>query len=873
MKLSLDNVCYNCKPQKGEIGIISKRIPENIVDMEIEEIANNLVQPYGKSWCPATFKDGRRLNENFVSQQIFGLDFDDGISFEEMIERCNKYNILPAFVYTTFSSINNNKFRVVFVLEHDVEDVRVRNLIQLALMKLFPEADKACKDGARIFFGGKELIYNDYNKFINVPELIDNMIAYIYFMDKTHAAKIVKDFCKGVGVNMINGLPNIKIEEDLGETAITDVCESEAHPIVYNRKCHDLSQSYSIDFSEETIEEKDIKSDTIVSPKKTKTYSVSNTIETRQQLIRRFNWEDLEENCQLYKGFKDGTHWAYHLELFGIATNLLSIKGGREKFFEALNKDEKYDIDNWNYQCNYIVKKNYTPQRCTNFCPYKTTCEHGINMIWSSKIPRGRISILSTPTLKTLEQAEKDLISTFDTIQITGKQGEIFCLKAPTGLGKTEMYLNVKDCTIAVPTHKLKKEIYDRCVEKGNDVVMTPSLPELPDDQKEKINKLYKIGAYRAATKYIHDLALTNPKVKEYILQNEIALKSRKTLITTHSKLLYLQETNNETVIIDEDILPSLINVDYVYTADLMQLENESFTPKTQNIIDDLLMGVKRAKCNIVQEMPSYLLKYSKEVYAVILAHTNKFNTNILGFLDCTHYIKTYNSKKQEIISFVNRRILPINKKIILMSATLNEQICKLAFGDKMIWIDLGDVELQGNIIQYPQKSFSRWQVKENKDLIPLAKGIAGDMPTITYKSLSDKFNTVATFGSTAGLDSLKGQDICVVGTPHVSEIVYLLFANALGLKPKLNDATMHYTKIKRNGFEYFFNTYSNDLLLREIQISIIESELIQSIGRARLLRNDCTVVVLSNLPIQQAQFVYLTNEEISLLKKGKVIE
>ena len=117
--------------------------------------------------------------------------------------------------------------------------------------------------------------------------------------------------------------------------------------------------------------------------------------------------------------------------------------------------------------------------------------------------------------------------------------------------------------------------------------------------------------------------------------------------------------------------------------------------------------------------------------------------------------------------------------------------------------------------------------------------------------------------------------DICVImiGTPHVSEIVYLLFANALGLKPKLNDATMHYTKIKRNGFEYFFNTYSNDLLLREIQISIIESELIQSIGRARLLRNDCTVVVLSNLPIQQAEFVYLTNEEIALLKKGKVKE
>ena len=204
------------------------------------------------------------------------------------------------------------------------------------------------------------------------------------------------------------------------------------------------------------------------------------------------------------------------------------------------------------------------------------------------------------------------------------------------------------------------------------------------------------------------------------------------------------------------------------------------------------------------------------------------------------------------------------------MSATLNEEICKLVFGDRMIWVDLGEVELKGNIVQYPQKSFSRFQIKENKDLIPLAQNIVGELPTITYKSLANKFNTIATFGATAGLDSMKGQNIAVIGTPHVSEIVYLLFANALGLKPKLNDATMHYTKIKRNGFEFYFNTYSENLLLREIQIYIIESELTQAIGRARLLRNDCTVVVLSNLPIQQAQFVYLTNEEIASLKKCK---
>ena len=46
--------------------------------------------------------------------------------------------------------------------------------------------------------------------------------------------------------------------------------------------------------------------------------------------------------------------------------------------------------------------------------------------------------------------------------------------------------------------------------------------------------------------------------------------------------------------------------------------------------------------------------------------------------------------------------------------------------------------------------------------------------------------------------------------------------------------------------------------MLREIQLHMIESELLQAIGRARLLRNKCKVILLSNLPITQAEFMYL---------------
>ncbi|MFZ3372770.1 MAG: hypothetical protein WA131_07095, partial [Desulfitobacteriaceae bacterium] len=121
---------------------------------------------------------------------------------------------------------------------------------------------------------------------------------------------------------------------------------------------------------------------------------------------------------------------------------------------------------------------------------------------------------------------------------------------------------------------------------------------------------------------------------------------------------------------------------------------------------------------------------------------------------------------------------------------------------------------------------------------------------------------TIATFGATEGLDSFGGQDIAVVGTPHFNSKQYLLFASALGFKPELDDSQMHYVQIKRNGFEYYFNTYSDEPMLTEIQLYLIESELAQAVGRARILRNNCTVTVFSNLPLRKAEFKYLTKEE-----------
>lgn len=49
--------------------------------------------------------------------------------------------------------------------------------------------------------------------------------------------------------------------------------------------------------------------------------------------------------------------------------------------------------------------------------------------------------------------------------------------------------------------------------------------------------------------------------------------------------------------------------------------------------------------------------------------------------------------------------------------------------------------------------------------------------------------------------------------------------------------------------------TYEDEFL-RDIQFYMIESELEQAVGRARLLRCDCTVNLFSDFPLRQAELM-----------------
>ena len=188
IKLSLDNVPYNIKPQGSEVSKINNRIanaPVKLSTNQIRALAESIGQR-GMTFCPATFTDGKRDKDHFEQQQFIALDFDNkdpkaSISLDEAKARANHYGLPFLFAYDTLTSENHNKFRIVFLNNAPMGHRIVAEAVQLALGKIFPEADPSCyKDTSKMYFGGKELTYFDEkSSTIDVESVFRSMTRYL----------------------------------------------------------------------------------------------------------------------------------------------------------------------------------------------------------------------------------------------------------------------------------------------------------------------------------------------------------------------------------------------------------------------------------------------------------------------------------------------------------------------------------------------------------------------------------------------------------------------------------------------------------------------------------------------------------------------
>ena len=137
IRISCDNQKFRLKPSGDEARYISGRIARKEMELNpdnVKEVIFNIAQN-GCTFCPATFKDGKRNKDNFEQQQLIALDFDNKdpnkkVSFKEIKERAEHYELPVFFAYDTLSSINHDKFRVLFLNDAPINDKRVAEAVQ-----------------------------------------------------------------------------------------------------------------------------------------------------------------------------------------------------------------------------------------------------------------------------------------------------------------------------------------------------------------------------------------------------------------------------------------------------------------------------------------------------------------------------------------------------------------------------------------------------------------------------------------------------------------------------------------------------------------------------------------------------------------------
>ena len=108
----------------------------------------------GYPWMPALLGgNGQRWASNVISADLMALDFDGGTNIEQALADPFISAHAGLLIESSSSTPNHHKFRVVFRLPETVKGSQAVGIVTRYLLSLFPQADQACKDASRFYFG------------------------------------------------------------------------------------------------------------------------------------------------------------------------------------------------------------------------------------------------------------------------------------------------------------------------------------------------------------------------------------------------------------------------------------------------------------------------------------------------------------------------------------------------------------------------------------------------------------------------------------------------------------------------------------------------------------------------------------------------
>ncbi|MCH5195624.1 MAG: hypothetical protein J1F28_02850 [Oscillospiraceae bacterium] len=847
LKLSVDNHSLKNTPKSDiHLEIIAKAIAKYPRELTLEEIVRVIDDGYTIS--SPIYRDGRKKKDNIIEMQLFILDFDgkDGceLKYTDALKRADGYNLPVVTSYETKSSVDFSRYRLIFLYNEPVKDIRMMEIINSMLLKVFPEADQTTKDISKMFFPGRNVRLH-----CGKPFYLDSLIvaARHHILNVTSASKN-KWACFLNSLKERHGLvikgTDIFTSDEINPQKICTFRASSIH--YYMEGATKVQKNGGIKY---------------IFFGETPCNDIKNT-ETKKLRIK--NLDIINEECMLMSGFENGNRLKHH-EWFGLATNFINIKGGQKKFIDTINKysDLYGNTDFKTAQVKYAARMNYKPQSCDSYCPYADECVHSVNLVSTLKTKRHTMKRIPgyMERFTEIEAARKQCVAFFHNAVSNGNRFNI--LKSPTGSGKSTAHLEflktLDHRTVnAYPNARLMLEKYNEAVSMGINAVHTPIIEELysnlADEQKETIKSLYEIGAGELPIRLLKKWSHNNPFIQKYLYELD-NIPEDAHIFTTHSRLFRLSAsiTENSYIFIDEDIIPSMISCSAVSVDEFHKLYNIASSTV-------LKYKLERIKKNISAESHYFNLAkvninadFKEKMTELFNKNGIVFSQNIWGLVESENFY--YCEADQSIhFSVVNR--LKNAEKVIVMSATANEQICRTVFGNSLYFCDTGEIKYKGKVIMHCDKSFSRTYLKTNnaEKLLGEIVDKHGDCAYITFKEYCkyiDNNYQKTHYGQAIGTNDFSGNDLVIIGLNHRPFYVYELFARELGIDCSDSLSTR---KTSFCGFEYYMMTYENADLCN-IQQYMISSDLEQAIGRARLIYHDCTVHLYGNFPARQGRF------------------
>ena len=836
----------------------------NMVTITWEELA--IAVTNGQSFCHAIVATERK-SENFVATELLVLDIDNketkkALTIKDALSRLKEYGIDCNLIYTSFSDtipkgetdtnilMTGMKYRIIFKLPEAIYEFSEFERLLNVFYHIFPEADPVSR--VQLWYGGKNIAYANFD----------------YVLD-------LEVFYSSLAIHRTSHLTSDKRR---------------------NEKVKKMATSQLMNGYDEN---------NIVS-KTSDAFNIYKTGEKKgtHPTIRNYDWEWACSQFDLLDSFLNCKKKIYYVELYYLYLAMRKIEGGAKKWKEAVKNNPEIDDQKQSTISYYLECKVKTSDyqlfesRISNYAPDdKAAKSYNLLTNISNKL-NGKIEIIDEGKNACISTADASIaLNNFLTEAKHDTGNGKYVIKCATGLGKTEEIIrcnNLEKCVIAVPTHKLKEEVSERLSKNGVEHYVIPDLPILPAPIKEEYDGLSSIGAYNEAaallwqiesgknvSKYSitpQELQRVRGELSVYFKAIEDCQDTTFPVLTTHKKLLTTHFPNHSTCIIDEDIFSSLYEVNSTTVKDLRMLLNKLNVgdyPEKDNDIQNLTEFLNSLeKEHFGKVMDSNVMKghFStdslKKFVRIALKHKLPLEGSIIGLFSSDLFVVSAKDEKndpegEKEIFYLKKKSLPMDMKIIVLSATANKEIYEQVLG-KVEWCELSQVEQIGNLVQIYDKSFSRaWMNRsENKDTLEYVRDFAMEKPVITFKKQKNRFNNSADvcLESCEGVDALKGQDIVVVGTPHLKIEFYALLATALGIQFSGDDLKLEMVKCEYGNYSFDFYSFKHEGL-RKIQLYKIESQLIQACGRARAIREQVNVHLFSSFPL--AGFEKITLDEL----------